>query len=134
MRSISGWRGPQVGAAVYTGLAQNLGSTYGSLLAVSGLNFTLTPDTTYYLVAAGTSLADVSGGGFTIPGTLYWDATNVVTSPAYDTSNSGASWNGPFSQNLYMKATAVPEPSTCAMALAGLACGGYTMFRRRKRT
>jgi len=28
---------------------------------------------------------------------------------------------------------AVPEPSTCAMALAGLACGGYTMFRRRKR-
>ena len=29
--------------------------------------------------------------------------------------------------------TAVPEPSTCAMALAGLACGGYSLFRRRKR-
>ena len=29
--------------------------------------------------------------------------------------------------------TAVPEPSTCAMALAGLACGGYSMIRRRKR-
>ena len=29
--------------------------------------------------------------------------------------------------------TVVPEPSTYAMALAGLACGGYTMFRRRKR-
>lgn len=28
---------------------------------------------------------------------------------------------------------AVPEPSTCAMALAGLACCGYSMFRRRKR-
>jgi sulfatase modifying factor 1 len=28
---------------------------------------------------------------------------------------------------------AVPEPSTYCMALAGLACGGYTMFRRRKR-
>jgi hypothetical protein len=27
---------------------------------------------------------------------------------------------------------AVPEPSTYAMALAGLACGGYSMFRRRK--
>lgn len=27
----------------------------------------------------------------------------------------------------------VPEPSTAAMALAGLACGGYSMFRRRKR-
>ena len=26
----------------------------------------------------------------------------------------------------------VPEPSTCVMALAGLACGGYSMLRRRK--
>jgi sulfatase modifying factor 1 len=28
---------------------------------------------------------------------------------------------------------AVPEPSTYAMALTGLACGGYSIFRRRKR-
>ena len=28
---------------------------------------------------------------------------------------------------------AVPEPSTWVMGLAGLACGGYSMFRRRKR-
>jgi len=28
--------------------------------------------------------------------------------------------------------TAVPEPSTCAMALAGLACGGYSLVRRRR--
>jgi hypothetical protein len=27
---------------------------------------------------------------------------------------------------------AVPEPSTCAMALAGLACGGWQMWRRRR--
>ena len=27
---------------------------------------------------------------------------------------------------------AVPEPSTYVMALAGLACGGYSMFRRRR--
>jgi hypothetical protein len=26
----------------------------------------------------------------------------------------------------------VPEPSTCIMALAGLACGGYSLFRRRR--
>jgi hypothetical protein len=85
------------------------------------------------LVAAGTSLTDIPDDFFSIPGTLYWDATDVVTSPSYDTVNSGAGWNGPFSQNLYMKVTAVPEPSTYAMALAGLAGGGYTMFRRRKR-
>ncbi len=30
-------------------------------------------------------------------------------------------------------AAPVPEPSTYAMAVAGLACGGYSMFRRRKR-
>jgi hypothetical protein len=29
--------------------------------------------------------------------------------------------------------TLVPEPSTYAMALAGLACGGFVVFRRRKR-
>jgi hypothetical protein len=29
-------------------------------------------------------------------------------------------------------AVAVPEPSTYAMALAGLACGGYSLFRRRR--
>ncbi|MGI9177400.1 MAG: PEP-CTERM sorting domain-containing protein [Pirellulales bacterium] len=28
--------------------------------------------------------------------------------------------------------SAVPEPSTCALALAGLACGGYSLFRRRR--
>lgn len=27
----------------------------------------------------------------------------------------------------------VPEPSTCIMALAGIACGGFSMWRRRKR-
>jgi len=28
---------------------------------------------------------------------------------------------------------AVPEPSTYALALSGLACGGYVVLRRRKR-
>ena len=28
--------------------------------------------------------------------------------------------------------TAVPEPTTYAMALAGIACGGYSLFRRRE--
>jgi hypothetical protein len=31
-----------------------------------------------------------------------------------------------------LAAVAVPEPSTYAMALAGLACGGYLVRRRRK--
>jgi fibronectin-binding autotransporter adhesin len=35
--------------------------------------------------------------------------------------------------NVVLTFTAVPEPSTYAMALAGLACGGFSMWRRRKR-
>jgi hypothetical protein len=132
----SGSPGAQVGLAIYTGLAQNLGSEYGSLLTVSGLNVTLVPDTAYYLVAAGASLADVPGPFRPIPGQLYWDATDVVTSPAYDTIDSGGDWRGPFSQNLYMKVTAasaaVPEPGTWgAMAIltGGAAFAGW---RRRR--
>ena len=33
----------------------------------------------------------------------------------------------------FISITGVPEPSTCAMALAGIACGGFSMWRRRKR-
>ena len=40
--------------------------------------------------------------------------------------SSGAGTHG-------VAAVAVPEPSTYAMALAGLACVGYAVFRRRKR-
>jgi len=32
----------------------------------------------------------------------------------------------------FISITAVPEPSTYAMALAGLACGGWQMWRRRR--
>jgi len=42
----------------------------------------------------------------------------------------------PFSSNngVWPIGTAVdvPEPSTCAIALAGLACGSYSLFRRRR--
>jgi len=34
--------------------------------------------------------------------------------------------------NLSVVMVAVPEPSTCAMLLAGVACGGWRMWRRRR--
>lgn len=50
-------------------------------------------------------------------------------------SNSQGSFanagNGPYQMSVSV--TAVPEPSTCASLLAGLAFGCHTMFRRRKR-
>jgi hypothetical protein len=59
--------------------------------------------------------------GWTGVGTLWLSLDPNVFSPIVD----GALTVG--------TAQAVPEPSTYAMALAGLACGGYTMSRRRKR-
>ena len=40
----------------------------------------------------------------------------------------------PSAETVYVgfRLAAVPEPSTYAMAFAGLACGGYSLFRRRR--
>ena len=48
-------------------------------------------------------------------------------------SNRGPGYDPYFSSPSAIAIRAVPEPSTYAMALAGLACGGYSVFRRRKR-
>ena len=71
---------------------------------------------------------------------FYADAPNVPflsTNPSLliglidssDPSNDKVYDGTPFQFEL--GAVAVPEPSTYAMALAGLACGGYSLFRRR---
>jgi hypothetical protein len=70
-------------------------------------------------------------GNFSV-NTLDWaDSTSTLLS----TARSGASFSvGLTGQDVVINYVApVPEPSTYAMAFAGLACGGYTMFRRRKR-
>jgi hypothetical protein len=54
---------------------------------------------------------------------------NFGSSNAYDL---GAGTSAYF-QAGSLQLVVVPEPSTCIMALAGMACGGYSMFRRRKR-
>jgi hypothetical protein len=125
----SGSPGSLVGSAIYTGLAQNLGSSYGSLLTVPGLNVLLAASTNYYLLARGTSLTDVPGGFGPVSGTLYWDQTNVNTSAAYFTVDSGTSWSSPVT-NGFISVTAVPEPSSGVLFAAGLAA--WAMLRRRR--
>lgn len=68
-----------------------------------------------------------SGSGFgSIPGSSNKTNAEWVETGAIPSS---------FSNNVYgisQVLTAVPEPSTSAMALGGLACGGYLMWRRRR--
>jgi len=49
------------------------------------------------------------------------DPTNTNGSVTFDEFRMGTT-----------AAAVVPEPSTCVMALAGIACGGYSMIRRRR--
>jgi formylglycine-generating enzyme required for sulfatase activity len=74
-----------------------------------------------------TGVAAISRG---IRGGWFDNASNLSSS---DRGNAAA---GDEYDNLGFRLAApvaVPEPSTYAMALAGLACGGYSLFRRRKR-
>jgi hypothetical protein len=63
----------------------------------------------------------------------YWIPTENAANMSSSVGYTDAPSTGPNDYGFRLASpVAVPEPSTCAMALAGLACGGYTMFRRRK--
>ena len=88
-------------------------------VALGSPNVTLDSNTTNVAgglgqYATGTFTASTSTFTFTLEGLQMY-------SPSYDVPTINA-----------LQVRAVPEPSTYAMALAGLACGGYSMFRRRK--
>jgi formylglycine-generating enzyme required for sulfatase activity len=64
----------------------------------------------------------------------YWDDFDYPFALSSSNSYSPAPSVESFSVGFRLASpVAVPEPSTYAMALAGLAGGGYTMLRRRKR-
>lgn len=102
--------------------------------SLTGLSVDLSPSTNYYLVAY---YPEAQTGG-----NLFWyQAFGIPPSnPAYDLrwsdSADGTTWqfaqaNGSGPLKATINASAVPEPSTYAMALAGLACVGFSMWRRR---
>jgi hypothetical protein len=111
-----------------------------SPISITGLSLTLQPDTEYAVVTKGNVFAGQGSGPFQFPGSLTWYSVGVSThtgdgfvAGSWWSGDSGASWNAD-SQTMKMSVfAAVPEPSTYCMALAGLACGGYSLFRRRKR-
>ena len=130
----SGSPGSQVGSAIFTGLAENLGS--GPLTA-NGLSVTLDPSTSYFLVARGVSLTDIPRPDREPrPGSLAWSQTDVNTTAEFATVD-GVIWTGPSPQNFYIKveaaAAAVPEidPTGIGSVLA-LVTGALGLVERRR--
>jgi hypothetical protein len=87
-------------------------------------------------VWTGTLPNGLAAGSFTLGSGSEFGSTpglsNKTTSEWVETGATPSNLNN----NMYgisQVLTAVPEPSTYAMALAGLACGGFSMWRRRKR-
>ncbi len=81
------------------------------------------------LTGAANSLRGLRGGGWQTT------ASNVSSAIRYQFSASGElfSFAGGGVSFRLASPVAVPEPSTWAMGLAGLACGGWQVGRRRKR-
>ena len=73
------------------------------------------------LTGAASGSRGLRGGGYNFNDSGMAAGARQTLNPAGETESRG------------FRLAAVPEPSTCAMALAGLACGGYSLFRRRKR-
>jgi len=102
-------------------------------------------DVTFQLLDS--SLAVVSPSSSVSPGFNYDTATYVNWTRSYTGLTAGNYTvrvatgigqgldqpNQGMVDDFSLTGAAVPEPSTYAMALAGLACAGYSLFRRRKR-
>ena len=69
------------------------------------------------------SSREIRGGGWNSGAAYLSSSIRFPSSPSYEQSDGGFRLASPV---------AVPEPSTYAMALAGLACGGWQMWRRRR--
>jgi autotransporter-associated beta strand protein len=132
------------------------GSSAGTVTVGAGLTLDLTNSgsSTFQITSppytAGT-FDLVSGGGSVVfggvlnlnfSGGTYAEGTDVLqlftntgglsgSFSAVNVSGLGAGQSATFNPATGF-ITLVPEPSTCVMALAGLACGGYSLFRRRR--
>ncbi len=124
---------------VGTGLSLDLSLSGSSVFEITSPAFTAG---TFDLVSGNGSV--VFGGilNLAFSGGSYADGTEVLQIFANTGSRSGnfsavnatglaAGQSATFNQATGT-ITVVPEPSTYAMALAGLACGGYVVRRRRK--
>ena len=124
---------------VGTGLSLDLANSGSSVFEITSPGYTTG---TYDLVSGDGSV--VFGGilNLAFSGGSYADGTDVLQIFANTGGRSGNFSAVNFTGLLADQSAAfnpatgfisvVPEPSTCASLLAGLACGGYMRFRRRR--
>ena len=103
-------------------LAQPRDITLTAPYVISGLTRPMAPSTQYWIVVQRIAGADISWG--------FTDNQGVAN--GFRTGAEGL-WTITSSDSLRTGVVAVPEPTTCVLALAGLACGGYSLWRRRTR-
>jgi len=90
-------------------------------------------------VYAGVSWASSGGATGLLANTDNDSESNIIASITSSTSIQRIVYEFDFSQvdagggTIRFQVAAVPEPSTYAMALAGMACCGFSAWRRRKR-
>ena len=100
------------------------GLTYGGALSLSfGNGSAFANSTTFDLF----NFTGTPSGNFTsVTSTGFYAGTWALESGTWALESGGQTLS--FTPSTGDLVVSVPEPSTCAMALAALACGGYTMF------
>jgi len=80
---------------------------------------------------------DLDGNPGSFPGlhggSFFWGSVFNLSSSDYQGGRAPSTARDPKFGFRLASPVPVPEPSTCAMALAGIACGGWGVWRRRKR-
>jgi len=122
---------------------------------INGTTYSVTRSSTFsasqnYLTEVGAFSGSPSAYGTFDQAGMTWEWYSLTDAASPDVGRRGGSWafdasflpssfrlvntaGNSVDYDFGFRLAAVPEPSTYAMALAGLTCGGYSMFRRRKR-
>ena len=115
------------------------GAAWTGPTAITSFSFTpgATSDINYTVSLA--SLGLVAGDQFTFDAYSSGGSTTDTAIDALANPNVAVTtWAGPYTSKPVtfggggLNSYIVPEPSSCASLIAGLACGGYSLFRRRR--
>jgi sugar lactone lactonase YvrE len=129
------------GGAIYAATAggvsisTNNGASWTSYTTDNGLGGNFTPG----VFASGSSIYAATAGGLSISTnggsnwTNYTAGSGLGNDPVWGVYADASTIYAATQGGLSIGVAAIPEPSTYAMALAGLACGGFSIWRRRKR-